>query len=76
MDRRICMYSVDHITEDIVTLQDMQTKELVNVTKDLLPANIHDGSLIDFINNEYSLNESAEEQKRKEILAKFNKLKE
>jgi hypothetical protein len=70
------MYSVDHITEDIVTLQDMQTKELVNVTKDLLPANIHDGSLINFINNEYSLNESAEEQKRKEILAKFNKLKE
>lgn len=76
MDRRIYMYSVDHITEDIVTLQDRQTKELINVTKDLLPTNIHDGSLIDFINNEYSLNESAEEQKRKEILAKFNKLKE
>ena len=69
-------YTVDRIENDIVVLETFDTLEMVNVKKDLLPSNIHEGSILYYENNKYILDEQEEIERRKKIEEKFNQLKD
>ena len=69
-------YTVDRIENDIVVLETFDTLEMVNVKKDLLPTNIHEGSILYYENNKYILDEQEEIERRKKIEERFNQLKD
>ena len=68
-------YAVDRIEDNIVVLEDINTKEKQEVKKELLPSNIKDGTILIFENNEYKLNLNEEELRRKKIQERFNRLR-
>ena len=68
-------YAVDRIEGDIVVLQDLESKEMSEVELSLLPEGIKDGTILSFINDEYTIDLSDEEERRKRILEKMNRLK-
>ena len=68
-------YAIDRIEENIVVLEDINTKEKKEVQKDLLPPNIKDGTILIFENNEYKLDLNEEELRRKQIQERFNRLR-
>ena len=69
-------YTVDRIENDIVVLETFDTLEMINVKKDLLPPNIHEGSILYYENNKYILDEQEEIERRKKIEERFNQLKD
>lgn len=68
-------YAVDRIEDNIVVLEDINTKEKQEVQKELLPSNIKDGTILIFENNEYKLDLNEEELRRKKIQERFNRLR-
>lgn len=68
-------YAVDRIEDNIVVLEDINTKEKQEVQKELLPPNIKDGTILIFENNEYKLDLNEEELRRKKIQERFNRLR-
>lgn len=68
-------YAVDRIEDNIVVLENINTKEKLEVQKGLLPSNIKDGTILIFENNEYKLDLNEEELRRKKIQERFNRLR-
>ena len=48
-------YAVDEIIDDIVVLENIETKEKININKTKLPEDIHDGSIIIYEDNSYKI---------------------
>ena len=69
------MYSVDRIEEDIVVLENRNTKEIINVDKSILPNNLKEGTILDYINGKYIINEDYTKEIKKDIRNKFDRLK-
>ena len=69
------IYIVDRIEENIVTLENKDTKEMINIKKDLLPKNIKEGNVLKYENNTYTLDKEEEERRKQSLLLKFNQLK-
>ena len=68
-------YTVDRIENDIVVLETYDTLEMINIKKDLLPPNIHEGSILYYENNEYTIDKQEELERRKKIEERFKQLK-
>ena len=68
-------YTIDRIEENIVILEDRNTKKMIEVSKDILPTTIHEGSILTYKNNRYEIDKTEEEKKRKEIEERWNRLK-
>lgn len=69
-------YVIDRIEDNIVICQNLETKEMVEIEKKLLPQNIKDGNILLFENNEYKLDLDEEEIRRQRIRERFNRLKQ
>lgn len=69
-------YVIDRIEDNIVICQNLETKEMVEIEKKLLPQNIKDGNVLLFENNEYKLDLDEEEIRRQRIRERFNRLKQ
>lgn len=69
-------YVIDRIEDNIVICQNLESKEMVEIEKSLLPQNIKDGTILLFENNEYKLDLKEEELRRKRISERFNRLKQ
>ena len=69
-------YVIDRIEDNIVVCQNLETKEMVEIEKKLLPQNIRDGNVLLFENNEYKLDLAEEEIRRQRIRERFNRLKQ
>lgn len=69
-------YVIDRIEDNIVVCQNLETKEMVEIEKKLLPQNIRDGNVLLFENNEYKLDLDEEEIRRQRIRERFNRLKQ
>lgn len=69
-------YVIDRIEDNIVICQNLESKEMVEIEKNLLPQNIKDGTILLFENNEYKLDLKEEELRRKRISERFNRLKQ
>lgn len=68
-------FAIDRIIDDIVVLENIETKITKEINISLLPENIKEGNIIVFENEEYKLDLTEEELRRKRIQEKFNKLR-
>ena len=67
-------YSVDRFEGEYVILENRKTNEMKNVKKDLLPENIKEGSIIQYVNGKYMYNEKLTKEEINRIQDKVNKL--
>ena len=65
-------YAVDEIIDNIVTLEDIETKEKKYIEKELLPEDIYDGAILIYEDDTYKLDISEETLRRKRIIEKLN----
>ena len=68
-------YIVDRFEEAYVVLENMETKDMVEVVNDCLPFPIHEGDVLYFDGNEYSFDEAETIKRRNYIIDRFNRLK-
>lgn len=68
-------YAVDRIENNIVVLENIDTCEIIEIDKNNLPENIHEGSIIVNDNNKYIIDEITEEEKRQSLRNRLDKLK-
>ena len=69
-------WAIDKIENKIALLENIETSEKKEVSTNLLPQSIKEGSILIEENNTYHLDLSEEEKRRLEILRRFQKLKE
>lgn len=69
-------YIIDRVEDNIVVCENLETKEIIELDKSLLPENIKDGNVLLFENNEYKLDLNEEELRRQRIRERFNRLKQ
>lgn len=68
-------YSIDRIENSIAVLENIDTKEIIEVDVSLLPENIKETNIVIYENKEYKLDQQTEESRKKDLLSRFNKLK-
>lgn len=68
-------YAVDKIDNNIVLLESLLDKTKKEVSINILPDNIKEGSIITYENNIYTKDEEQEQQRRTIIKNKFDMLK-
>lgn len=68
-------YAIDRFENNLAILENLVTKEIIEVDITKLPSNIHEGSILIENNGNYIKNLSTEKARRQLISAKFNKLK-
>ena len=68
-------YSIDRIENSIAVLENIDTKEIIEVDVSLLPENIKETNIVIYENKEYKLDKQIEESRKKDLLSRFNKLK-
>ena len=67
-------YSVDRFEGEYAVLENRKTNETKNVKKDMLPENIKEGSILQYINGKYTYNEGLTREETKRIQDRMNKL--
>ena len=68
-------YAIDRIEENIVTLENLDNNEIININISNLPKNIKEGTILKYENNTYIIDKKEEIERRNRIQEKFNKLK-
>ncbi len=69
------IYIVDRIEDNIAVLENKETKEIIDVSISILPANLKEGNVLKYENNTYTIDKEEEENRRNTIISKFEKLK-
>ena len=67
-------YVIDRIEEDIAVMQNLKTKEMLNINISELPANIKEGTFL-IKNKIFKIDKKEEEKRRQAIRNRFNKLR-
>ena len=67
-------YSVDRFEGEYAVLENRKTNEIKNVKKDMLPENIKEGSILQYVNGKYTYNEKRTQEEVNRIQDKMNKL--
>lgn len=68
-------YIVDRIEGDIAVLENVSTKDIIEVSVYELPSSICDGSVLIYEDDKYYIDDKYEEERKKSIQEKFNRLK-
>ena len=67
-------FAIDRINDNIVTLENIETKEIINVERSLLPKNIKEGNIL--IKKEiYQIDYLFEKERRNKLRSKLDSLK-
>ncbi len=67
-------YSVDRFEGEYAVLENRRTNEIKKVKKDMLPENIKEGSILQYVNGKYTYNEELTKEATKRIQERMNKL--
>ena len=67
-------YSVDRFEGEYAVLENRKTNEIKNVKKDMLPENIKEGGILQYVNGKYTYNEELTKEETNKIRDKMNKL--
>lgn len=67
-------YSIDRFEGDYAILENRQTNEIKQVKKDMLPENIKEGSIVQYVNGKYIYDEAFTKEKTNRIQDRMNKL--
>ena len=68
-------YALDRIEENIAILENIETGELIKISIQHLPPNIHEGTILKEKNNTYTIDIQEEEKRRRKNQEKFKKLR-
>lgn len=69
------MYAIDQIEESIVLAENLDTKEKITLKKENFPFPIHEGLLFSLKDNTPVLEQQKEEDRRKALREKMERLK-
>ena len=69
------MYSVDKIENDVATIENLLTKELINVKLKDLPNNVKEKDMLIYDGNLYMLDESLKEKRTRMLKDKMELLR-
>lgn len=69
-------YSIDRIENDKIIVQNLETLQMEEISKDKIPLSVRDGDILKLENNTYQLDETEKEKRKKRIQEKLNKLKQ
>ncbi len=68
-------YVIDRIEEDIVVLEDLDTREIKNINIKELDFKVREGNILSYEDNKYSLDLNTEKLRKEKLRNRFNKLK-
>lgn len=68
-------FAVDKIEEDLIVCENLSTKEKIIIKKSEISGNVHEGSIIIKNKTEYKIDSQEEQNRRKLIQDKLNRLK-
>ena len=68
-------WAVDKIINDIATLENIETLEKKEISTSLLPTSIHEGAILKYEDNKYTLDRIIEEERKLSIEERFKKLR-
>ncbi len=68
-------YAIDRIEEDIAILENLETKEKLEVALNLLPENAHEQAIVTYENEVFTLDEQTELSRKEALRAKLERLK-
>ena len=68
-------YVVDRIEEDIVVLENIETREITNIKISELDFKVREGNILSYENNKYTLDLNTEKLRKEKLRNRFNKLK-
>ncbi len=68
-------YAIDKIENNIIVLENLNTKEITNINKNLLSFKVKEGDILVYQNNKYYLDNNEKEKRIKIIKEKFLKVK-
>lgn len=75
MGSEFMKYAIDRFENNLAILENLETKEIIEIDVKKLPSNICEGSILVEDNGIYVRDLSTEKARRDLILEKFNKLK-
>lgn len=68
-------YAVDKIEEDLIVCEEITTGEKITLNKNEIKGEVHEGTIIIKNSTSYEVNEQEEENRRKFLQEKLNRLK-
>jgi len=68
-------FVVDQIIDKVVSLENLETGEMIFVSIDDIKCPINDGVILNYVDGVYSLDDVVNNERRKKIEEKFNRLK-
>jgi hypothetical protein len=68
-------YVVDRIEEDIIALENIETREITNIKISELDFKVREGNILSYENNKYTLDLNTEKLRKEKLRNRFNKLK-
>ena len=75
MDSDNMKYSIDRIIEKIAILENLETKEIIEVNLEDLPQDIKDGTILKLENNKYIFDQETQKTREETIREKMERLK-
>ena len=75
MDSDFMKYVVDRIIENIVVLENVESREMIEVSIELVPEGVKDGSILIFSEGFYQFDIDEETSRRESIREKMERLK-
>ena len=68
-------YSVDRIEEDIIVLENIDNKEIVEVNKTELDFEVVDGNILKLVDGKFVLDQETEVSRKESLRERLNRLK-
>lgn len=68
-------YSVDRIEEDIIVLENIENKEIVEVNKTELDFEVVDGNILKLVDGKFVLDQELEVSRKESLRERLNRLK-
>lgn len=68
-------YSVDRIEEDIIVLENIENKEIIEINKCELDFEVVDGNILKLIDGKFELDQKVEVSRKESLRDRLNRLK-
>ncbi len=68
-------YAVDKIEDDVVVCEELTTRKKITLNKNEIKGEVHEGAIIIKSDSSYEVNNQEEENRRKLLQEKLNRLK-
>lgn len=68
-------YSVDRIEEDIIVLENVENKEIIEISKSELDFEVVDGNILKLVDGKFVLDQETEVRRKESLRERLNRLK-